>query len=110
MEDDGIRLALAAPPIGGGRNIVRRNVVVRAAGDGFRVFAKDGHSLLRRNVAIDAADDGFEVESRSTELTANRAIRNGDLGIDAIRGVVDEGRNVARRNGDARQCIGVACS
>jgi hypothetical protein len=33
-----------------------------------------------------------------------------DLGIAAVRGVIDGGGNVAHGNGDRRQCTHVACS
>jgi parallel beta-helix repeat protein len=100
----GIRLGIGNPLLGGGHNIVRRNLVKRSADDGFRVFAKDGHSLLRRNVAIRAEGDGFAIRNRTTKLAANRALRNADLGIAAVRGVIDRGGNRASGNGDARQC------
>jgi hypothetical protein len=93
-----------------GRNsIVRRNRVRRSGDDGFVVKKKADHSLLRRNVAIGAGDDGFDVESRSTKLTRNRALRNADLGIEAVLGVIDGGGNIARNNGDRRQCTHIAC-
>ena len=61
-------------------------------------------AVLRRNVAMGAEGDGFDVESRSTKLTKNRARRNADLGIDAVKGVIDGGGNRASGNGDQRQC------
>jgi parallel beta-helix repeat protein len=105
----GIRLGIGNPSLGGGHNIVRRNLVKRSADDGFRVFAKDGHSLLRRNVAIRAEGDGFAIRNPTTKLAANRALRNADLGIAAVRGVIDRGGNRASGNGDARQCVHVRC-
>lgn len=54
-------------------------------------------------------DDGIHVDAASTTLTANRASKNADLGIDAVAGVRDGGRNVARDNGDPRQCVNVTC-
>jgi hypothetical protein len=69
----------------------------------------DRHSLLKRNIAVGAEDDGFRVNSRTAKLTRNQARRNGDLGVAAIRGVIDGGGNVARHNGDPRQCTGIAC-
>jgi parallel beta-helix repeat protein len=105
----GIRLGIGNPSIGGGHNIVRRNLVKRSADDGFRVFAKDGHSLLRRNVAIRAGDDGFAIRNHTTRLAGNRAVRSADLGIAAVAGVIDGGGNVARHNGDMRQCRHIAC-
>jgi parallel beta-helix repeat protein len=108
----GIRLGVDfadGSSIGGVDNIVRRNVVRGSAGDGFRVNAK-GSAVLRLNVASGAKDDGFDVESRSTRLAKNRATHNADLGIHAVRGVIDGGRNVARHNGDRRQCTHIACN
>jgi hypothetical protein len=65
--------------------------------------------VLRRNTAIAAADDGFDVKSSSARLEANRALRNADLGIEAAPGLIDAGRNTARRNGDPRQCTYIWC-
>jgi parallel beta-helix repeat protein len=106
----GIRLGIQPPPFGGGSNIVRRNLVRGGGGDGFRVDEKDDHSLLRRNVAVGAGDDGFDVRSRTANLTGNRAVGNADLGIEAVRGVTDGGGNIARGNGDPRQCANIMCS
>jgi hypothetical protein len=36
-------------------------------------------------------------------------VRNHDLGIEAVRGVIDGGGNVARHNGDPRQCTNIVC-
>ena len=83
-------------------------MVKRSGGDGFLVNRK-GASVLRRNVAIGANGDGFDIESRSTRLANNRAKHNAALGIQAVRGVIDGGGNVARHNGDRRQCIHIAC-
>ena len=105
----GVRLGIGNPSLGGGHNIVKRNVVKRSADDGFRVFAKDGDSRLRRNVAIRAGDDGFAIRSPTTKLVGNRALRNADLGIAAVRGVINGGGNFARHNGDRRQCSHIMC-
>jgi parallel beta-helix repeat protein len=106
----GIRLGISHPSLGGGRNLVQRNLVRGSRGDGFVVAKKDDHSLLKRNAAKGAGDDGFDVRSRTTKLTRNRAILNDDLGIAAVRGVIDGGGNIARHNGDARQCTHIGCS
>jgi parallel beta-helix repeat protein len=106
----GISLGLKNPPIGGSHNVVRRNLVRGSGKDGFRVAKADHRSRLRRNVAIGAEDDGFDVKSRSAKLTRNRALRNGDLGIEAVRGVIDGGGNKAYGNGDPRQCTNVVCN
>lgn len=106
---EGIRLGLNEPPIGGAGTVVRGNRVTRSGGDAFVVTKNDHHSVLSRNVAIAAGTDGFDVASRSARLTRNRAVRNADLGIEAVRGVIDGGGNVARRNGDRRGCTNIGC-
>jgi hypothetical protein len=70
---------------------------------------KTATGRLKRNAAVGARDDGFEVESRSARLTRNEGRRNGGLGIAAVRGVIDGGGNVARHNGDPRQCTNIVC-
>ena len=106
----GITLGIRDPFIGGTHNVVRRNLVRDSRVDGFVVVKKDTHSLLSGNVAKGAGDDGFDVDSPSAKLTGNRAVRNADLGIEAVFGVLDGGGNVARHNGDPRQCLIVFCS
>jgi parallel beta-helix repeat protein len=105
----GIYLGLKNPSIGGANNVVRRNRVRGSGDDAFLVNEEDDHSLLKRNIARRAGDDGFDVEGRSTKLTRNRAVRNADLGIEALRRVIDGGGNIARHNGDPRQCTHIAC-
>jgi parallel beta-helix repeat protein len=105
----GIGLGFDRPPIGGGNNNVCRNRVKQAGWDAFQVFAKDDHSRLAHNIAKGSGDDGFAVASRSTTLTDNRAVRNTDLGIAAVLGVIDGGGNRASGNGDSRQCLNVTC-
>jgi parallel beta-helix repeat protein len=105
----GIRLGIAHPFIGGADNTVRGNRVKGSRDDGFLVNRKDNHSLLKGNIADGAGDDGFDVRSRTAKLTSNRALRNGDLGIAAVRGVIDGGGNQASGNRDPRQCVNVVC-
>jgi hypothetical protein len=66
-------------------------------------------TLLERNVAIGADDDGIDVENARTTLTRNLALQNGDLGIEAVPGVIDGGGNKAKANGDAAQCTNISC-
>jgi parallel beta-helix repeat protein len=106
----GIRLGIGEPSLGGANNVVHRNLIRGGGDDGFVVFRKDDHSLLRRNLAVGAGDDGFDVRSRTAKLSRNRAVRNADLGIEAVRGVTDGGGNIARGNGDPRQCVNIMCS
>jgi parallel beta-helix repeat protein len=107
---DGIRLGFDEPPIGGANNVVRRNVVRGSGGDGFAVAEHDRHSVLSGNTAVAAGDDGFDIGSRSTRLTRNRGVRNADLGIEAVPGVIDGGGNKASRNGNPLQCTNVFCN
>jgi hypothetical protein len=37
-------------------------------------------------------------------------VRNTDLGIEAVPGVIDGGGNIAHHNGDPRQCINISCN
>jgi hypothetical protein len=73
------------------------------------VHHKARHTRLRRNVAKGAGDDGLDANNPTTKLTRNRAVRNTDLGIEAMRGVNDGGGNKASGNGDPRQCTHIVC-
>lgn len=105
---EGIRLGINKPPIGGTVNVARGNLV-RGGRNGFLVAENDRHSVLRHNTAIAAADDGYDVKSITAKLKSNRALRNADLGIEAVPGVLDGGGNTARENGDPRQCTHIRC-
>ena len=98
----------ADPGVGARRNDVVRNEVRNSGADGFHVYELDRNSVLKRNTAIDADDDGFDLESRRATLLKNRALANGDLGFEAVSDLVGHG-NVARDNGDPRQCLHVRC-
>jgi large repetitive protein len=104
-----IRLAVHRPAIGGGHNVVRDNLASGSGGDDLQVNKRDDHSLLKRNIATGAGHDGFDIESRTAKLTRNEARRNRDLGIEAVRGVIDGGGNKASGNGDPRQCTHIVC-
>jgi parallel beta-helix repeat protein len=106
---NGIRLGLGEPPRGPSNTVVRGNQVKRSGKDGFVVEGKSQHILLRGNLAENNGDDGFDVESRTTTLAGNSAVGNADLGIEAVRGVIDGGRNRASGNGDGRQCVNMRC-
>jgi hypothetical protein len=58
---------------------------------------------------LENGDDGLDVEVGGTTFIANLALRNFDLGIEAVPGVVDGGANRAFRNGNPLQCLNVAC-
>jgi parallel beta-helix repeat protein len=96
------------PPVVG--NVVRGNRIRRAGKDGVHVNPGAKHTLLKRNHAFGAKDDGLDANNPTTKLTGNEARRNGDLGIEAVRGVIDGGGNKASGNGDPRQCTHIVCS
>jgi len=110
VQGTGINLGIRFPAFGGRNNVVRKNVVKGSGGDAFLVAKKDGHSVLNHNIARRAGDDGFDIRSDSARLMNNRAFGNADLGIDAVQGVIDGGRNIARFNGDPRQCVNIECN
>jgi parallel beta-helix repeat protein len=91
-------------------NVVRRNYVRGARGDGISVDPVPKRTRIRRNRVRGSGGDGIDVGTRSTKLTSNRVRRNGDLGIEAVRGVIDGGGNRASGNGDPRQCTNIVCS
>jgi large repetitive protein len=107
---NGIRLAFEEPGLGGTSNVVRRNVVRGSRGDAFVVASRDRRSFLGGNLAIAGGGDGFDVENPSAKLHNNRAIRNADLGIEAVLGVIDGGGNRASGNGNPLQCTNVFCT
>jgi parallel beta-helix repeat protein len=107
---EGIVVGLERPPVGGPDNVVRGNLVRGSGRDGFRVSEKSRRTVLKANTAIAAGDDGFDIADGSATLTRNRARRSADLGIEAARGVIDGGGNVARRSGDPRRCTHIACA
>jgi hypothetical protein len=106
---DGIHLGFEGSGLPSADNVVRRNVVRGSRGDAFMVASPDRHSFLGGNLAIAAAGDGFDIDSPSAKLRDNRAVRNAELGIEAVRGVIDGGGNTARHNGDLRRCTNIWC-
>jgi parallel beta-helix repeat protein len=109
-DTEGDAILVGCPPCGGlVGTIVRRNHIRGAGEDGVHIGDKAKQTRLRRNVAKGAKDDGVDTNNSTTRLTRNEARRNGDLGIEAVRGVVDGGGNRASGNGDQRQCVNVKC-
>jgi parallel beta-helix repeat protein len=98
---------------GGGKavgNVIRRNVVRNARAGGIAVdCCVPKRTLISRNYVVGSGRDGINVLNPSTTITNNRAVRNGRLGIWAVKGVIDGGGNRASGNGDPRQCVNVAC-
>ena len=60
---------------------------------GFRSTRCAKRTVISRNHVRGAGQDGINVLSRSTTLTRNRTVRNADLGIQAVKGVIDGGGN-----------------
>jgi parallel beta-helix repeat protein len=88
--------------------IIRRNHL-RDNRDGVFVQTTAVGTLLQDNHALGSDDDGIDVDSSDTTLVGNHAVHNGDLGIEAVFGVTDGGRNKARGNGNPAQCTNVSC-
>ena len=114
--DDGCGIGISFE--GGTRNVIDRNVVVRAPirgidGDGIAINLDHvgvvADTLVERNVVTGSADDGIDVESPSTTLRGNVVADNDDLGIEAVPDVTDGGQNRAFANGNPRQCTKVQC-
>jgi parallel beta-helix repeat protein len=101
----------------GAGNTFRRNVVdgdvdptfTFSEPDGFRVHAAVTGTLLQNNEVFGFADDGIDVEAPGTVIRRNNAHDNGDLGIEAVAGVVDGGGNTASGNGNPLQCTNLFC-
>jgi len=99
---------------GGAGNVVRDNDVVDV--DLLAPFPQDGifvasvatGTRLVGNFVSTFSDDGIDVESPGSVLRFNTANDNGDLGIEAVGGVVGVG-NSASGNGNPSQCVGVTC-
>jgi parallel beta-helix repeat protein len=102
-------------PVSG--NIPRDNVVNKS-GEGITIGPEAGGvvlgTLIEHNLVTNAMDDGIQLHGPSTgletsTLTGNVAIHNGNLGIDAVPGVIDGGGNHAAANGNPLQCVNVVC-
>ena len=90
-------------------NVVRRNMVRNVRAAGIAVDPRPKRTVIKRNHVVGSGRAGIGVGSPSTTITRNRAVRNDGLGIKAVEGVIDGGGNIARHNGDPRQCVNVTC-
>jgi parallel beta-helix repeat protein len=104
-------------------NVVRWNVVIHNPGAGIvevdNVDAKVIGNLVNGNGFAPTAclpdcpdfetNDGINTNSVGTTVSRNIANNNGDLGIQAVVGVIDGGQNTAHHNGDPRQCVAIKC-
>jgi parallel beta-helix repeat protein len=105
----GIRIAAARD------TRVENNSVSSNSEDGIRVDDDSSATSLRGNTANGNAHDGIhlqelETDVQATTLKRNVANFNGDLGIEAVPGVIDGGGNRAFGNGNPLQCLNVHCN
>jgi Right handed beta helix region len=98
-------------------NVVRGNTISGIPGDGILVAPAATETRVVGNLATqpepcpaDLCDDGIDVDAPGTLIRANVATNNGDLGIEAVPGVIDGGGNRASGNGNPLQCLNVVCS
>jgi parallel beta-helix repeat protein len=90
-------------------SLLRGNKVRYSVGDGIHTFMASTGNRLVNNASHRNGDDGIDVEDAGNTIRRNHANRNGDLGIFAAAGNVDGHGNTAHHNGNAAQCVGVAC-
>lgn len=100
--------------IGGNSNTVSSNQMSNAQSDGLDVAGTG--NFIRQNTAFtdgtqgSPAADGIKVTTAGNTLTGNIADLNGNYGIEAVAGNIDGGGNQANGNGNAAQCLNVACT
>jgi parallel beta-helix repeat protein len=100
--------------VAGTGNVVAGNLVDRSKGgcegcSGFGIGVLSGANTMKLNLVQRSASDGINVAAAGSRVALNFATRNGDLGIEAVQGVIDGGGNRASHNGNPAQCVGVAC-
>ena len=103
-----------SPAVG---NAIRANFI-KGGALGIAIGPEAGGVVLETvvagNTVIGAEDDGIQLLGPSTGLatsvvTHNLIVHNGDLGIEAVPGVIDGGGNRAAGNGNPLQCLNIAC-
>jgi parallel beta-helix repeat protein len=94
---------------GSSGNRIARNRVSKTTGHGIFMAAAASANLLFGNRVTRNTGDGISVLGPDSTLDGNYAVRNGALGINAPAGAAFAHDNVARRNGDPRECVGVPC-
>jgi parallel beta-helix repeat protein len=87
----GIYVAHLDAPTPPRNNRVIRNVTTSKNADGILVDPDAAGTVLLRNLAVHSGDDGIDVRAPGTAVTRNIANANHDLGISAVRGVIDGG-------------------
>jgi parallel beta-helix repeat protein len=88
---------------------ISQNTVVGNSGDGILFFDGPTSAEISRNRVHRNDDDGIDVDGPGARLSQNSANRNGELGIEAVAGVIDGGGNKAGGNGSSLQCVNIAC-
>ena len=105
----GIYVAHLDAPTPPSNNRVIGNVVTSKNTDAIRVDPGAVGTLLLGNLAVHSGDDGIDVRAPGTTVTRNTANDIHDLGIAAIRRVIDGGGSRAAGNGNPAQCTNIAC-
>jgi parallel beta-helix repeat protein len=100
--------------LSGDRNIVRGNKVPSSSTIGTGRYPLHVQSPATRtrvlgNYVTRADRDGILIEAAGTIVGDNTANDNLNLGINAVAGVIDAGRNRASGNGNPLQCVNVFC-
>ena len=88
---------------GSNQNRVYDNLVSENGGGGILVLEADDNRI-EKNRALANGQDGIDIRSAAGTLRKNTANGNSGLGIRAVIGVVDGGGNRAKDNGDPAQC------
>ncbi|GAA1737868.1 right-handed parallel beta-helix repeat-containing protein [Nonomuraea bangladeshensis] len=96
--------------------VLYRNSVVNNARDGILVDPTVTNTRIDNNDANGNGtlfnEDGIDVDATdaATVIRNNRVRNNRDYGIEATPGVTDGGGNHASGNGNAAQCLNIACT
>ena len=97
----------------GNRNVIARNHVSRGHGqhrdrEGTRQPGRPQRRRSRPRVGHPPGNRA-PLHRRRPQRRRNLALRNGDLGIEAVFSVIDRGGNKAHGNGNPLQCLNVVC-
>jgi hypothetical protein len=93
-----------------GNHVQCGDVITQDTTLGIHVDGKyGGVASVIRNIAEHNGDDGFDVAAPTSVVQRNTANENGDLGTEAVPGVIDGGGNGAFGNGNPLQCLNVVC-
>jgi large repetitive protein len=104
-----IYVTLLEAPSVAKNHVISHNLATSNRKDGILVDSGAKGTLIEHNTLIRNGDDGIDVNVPATTLTRNTANRNHDLGIEAVRGIIDGGGNHAAGNGDPAQCTHIDC-